>query len=107
MNFLAQIAEEKIREALANGEFDNLPGAGKSLDLSDEANVPGHMRAAFKILKNAGFLPQEMQLRKEIAGLREALAVCSDEKKQAQLASMINDKWSRYHILMERNRHEG
>jgi hypothetical protein len=50
------IAERKIEEALARGEFDNLPGAGRPLDLDDvDPLIPEELRMAFRILKNAGF----------------------------------------------------
>jgi len=57
------IAERKIEEALARGEFDDLPGEGRPLDLDDDALVPEDLRMAYRILKNAGFAPQEVQAR--------------------------------------------
>ena len=103
MEFLSRIAEEKIRQALAAGEFDHLPGHGKPLDLEDDAHVPEHLRAAFKILQNAGVLPQEMELRHEIAALQEQLVACTDVDEQQRLHSVLNDKNLRYHLLMEKN----
>lgn len=50
------IAERKIAEAFARGEFDDLPGAGRSLELDDDTLVPEDLRAAYRILKNAGFV---------------------------------------------------
>ena len=55
------IAERKIEEALARGEFDGLPGEGRPLELDDDALVPEELRMAYRILKNAGFAPQEVQ----------------------------------------------
>jgi len=55
------IAERKIEEALARGEFDGLPDEGRPLDLDDDALVPEELRMAYRILKNAGFAPQEVQ----------------------------------------------
>lgn len=51
--------EEKIKEAVKNGEFDNLPGKGKPLDLTDD--MPGlssELKMAYKVLKNAGYLDE-------------------------------------------------
>jgi hypothetical protein len=50
---LEWIAERKIAEAVSQGELDNLPGAGRPLDLGDDALVPEDMRMANRILKNA------------------------------------------------------
>lgn len=69
MNPIDQIAETRIREAIERGELSGLPGEGKPLQLDDDSAIPEELRAAYRILKNAGFLPPELQLRKE---LREA-----------------------------------
>ncbi len=69
MNPIDQIAETRIREAIERGELSGLPGEGRPLQLDDDSAIPEELRAAYRILKNAGFLPPELQLRKE---LREA-----------------------------------
>ncbi|WP_010529168.1 DUF1992 domain-containing protein [Lentibacillus jeotgali] len=54
------IVEDKIKESIENGDFDNLPGKGKKLNIRDE--LPGlssELNQAYKILKNAGFVPQD------------------------------------------------
>jgi hypothetical protein len=58
---LELIAERKIAEAIAQGEFDDLPGAGKPLDLDEDPLVPEEQRMANRILKNAGFAPREVE----------------------------------------------
>jgi len=63
------IAERKIAEALARGELDNLPGQGRPLELDDDALIPEELRAAYRILKNAGFVPPEFQALNDIASL--------------------------------------
>ena len=55
------IAEQRIAEAIANGDFDDLPGSGKPLELDDDSLVPEELRLAYRILKNAGFVPQEIE----------------------------------------------
>ena len=55
------IAEQRIAEAIANGELDGLPGAGKALELDDDALVPEELRVAHRILKNAGVAPPEVK----------------------------------------------
>jgi hypothetical protein len=67
------IAEQRIREALAQGEFDNLPGAGKPLRLDDDSLIPEDQRLAYRILKNAGYVPEELENRREIASLQQVL----------------------------------
>ena len=55
------IAERRIEEAIANGELDDLPGAGKPLALDDDALIPEDLRMAYRILKNAGYAPEEVR----------------------------------------------
>ena len=67
------IVEERIREAMRAGAFDGLPGAGRPLDLDDDRMVPEDLRMAFRILRNAGFVPPELEQRKEAADLRRLI----------------------------------
>src|SRR5438552_3926509 len=77
MDILAKIAEQRIREAMERGEFDNLPFHGKSIRLDDLTGVPEPLRMGYKILKNAGVLPEEMQLKKEMVSLKNLLDAIS------------------------------
>ncbi|MGH9332489.1 MAG: DUF1992 domain-containing protein, partial [Vicinamibacteria bacterium] len=61
MSFLERAAERKIQEAIERGEFDDLPLAGKPLPLESNRLVPEDLRLAYKILRDAGFLPPEME----------------------------------------------
>lgn len=73
MNLLDQIAETRIQEAIERGELRDLPGAGKPLQLDDDSAIPEELRVAYRILKNAGFLPPELQLRKEVREAEQLL----------------------------------
>jgi hypothetical protein len=90
MDFLHRIAEDRIRAAQDEGVFDNLPGKGKPLILDDDSAVPEDMRLAFKILKNAGCLPVEMEMRKEIYNIRQLLNTAIDERTRKQLRRELN-----------------
>ena len=68
------LAEQRILEALRNGDFDHLPGAGRPLVFEDETFVSPEQRMANHILRNAGFAPPEIGLRREIARLRAEIA---------------------------------
>ena len=69
MLWFEAMAEQKIREAIERGEFAGLPGQGRPLDLTDDALVPEDLRVAHRVLKNAGFLPRELEARKQIHDL--------------------------------------
>ena len=72
------LVEERIQEAMRRGDFDNLTGAGRPLALEDDSLVPPEVRIAYRILKNAGFVPPEVLERREIAELEESFAAMAD-----------------------------
>ena len=73
MWLLDQWAERHIIAAQSKGEFDRLPGTGKPLVLDDDSHVPLELRAGFRLLKNAGCLPPELEQRREAIQLLELL----------------------------------
>jgi hypothetical protein len=89
MHFLDALAEQRIAEAVAAGAFDDLPGAGKPLDLDDDALVPEELRVAHRILKNAGFLPPEVEARREIADVAELLRHAVDEPAKRRAVARL------------------
>lgn len=74
MWLLDEIAEQCIAEARDRGELDNLPGSGRRQQLDDDSFVPEHLRPAYRILKNAGYIPPEVQTRREIEKVEDLLA---------------------------------
>ncbi len=84
MNLFAILAEERIREAQDRGEFDNLPGQGRPLQLEDDSHVPQELRMAYKLLRNGGYLPPEIEERKEIDSLLDLLENCRDERDRVR-----------------------
>jgi hypothetical protein len=66
------LVEERIRKAQKDGAFYDLPGANKPLNFEDE-NIPEELRISHKILKNAGFLPPEIELKKKISHTEQLL----------------------------------
>ena len=73
MNPIDQLAEARIQEAIGRGELRGLPGEGRPLQLDDDSAIPEELRAAYRLLKNAGFLPPELQLRKEVREAEQLL----------------------------------
>ena len=106
MDILARIAEQKIRKAMEEGEFDNLGWDGKALNLEELSGVPETLRMGFKILKNAGVLPPEMELKKEIVGLRDLLKACAEDGERRRLEDQLNERMLRYNTMMERQFHK-
>ncbi len=90
MWLIDQLAEARIAEAAARGEFDDLPGAGRPLAVDDDVLVPEELRAAYRLLKNAGFIPPELALRREITDLRQLLSRVTDEGERAACTRRLN-----------------
>ena len=104
--FSERLIEEKIREAMEKGEFDNLPGKGKPLDLDAYFATPEDLRLGFSVLKSAGCAPPEVELQKELEALNAQLTTCSDEHKRQALNKEIESRILKFNLLMDSNRRE-
>jgi len=98
-----RIAEQRILEAQRKGEFDNLPGKGKPLELEDLSWVPEELRIGYHVLKNAHVLPPEAELLKDIHTLEDLLKHIEDEGERRALAKSIQSKMIRLDMLKHRS----
>ena len=95
-----------IKDAQERGEFDNLPGKGKPIDLTTYFDTPEDIRVAQSVLKNAGMTSREVDLLKEIAELKKALLVVANEKKKQELKKQIEEKQLNFSLMMERQKRQ-
>jgi hypothetical protein len=98
------IVEAIIQEAMARGEFENLPGKGKPIDLTDYFNTPEDVRLAQTMLKNADMLPVEVELLQEIVALKESIRSSADEADKAKYRKILTDKQMEFNLRVERRR---
>src|SRR5215208_4931641 len=84
MQLFAMLAEQKIQEAIERGELDDLPGAGKPLALDEDPLVPEDQRVAYRVLKNAGFVPLELEARKEIRSIEQMIDALPNGPERAR-----------------------
>jgi hypothetical protein len=68
-----RIAEKKIIAAIERGELSDLPGQGEPLPLDDDALVPEELRMAYRVLRNAGFVPPEVETLRAIGDLERSI----------------------------------
>lgn len=101
-----KIVEALIKEAQERGEFDNLPGKGKPIDLTTYFETPEEVRLAQSVLKNAGMISPEVVLLKEIAELRQMLAAVTDEMKKQEIRKRIEQKQIEFNLMMERQKRQ-
>lgn len=102
MFVVLKMIETRIKEAQERGEFDDLPGCGEPLNIEDDSNVPDDLRLAYKILKNAGCLPPELELRKEIRQMEDLLDDIADEREKYRLIKSINFKIMKLNMMGKR-----
>ncbi|MGE5307058.1 MAG: DnaJ family domain-containing protein [Alphaproteobacteria bacterium] len=98
-----RIAEQRILEAQRKGEFDDLPGKGKPLEIEDLSWVPEDLRIGYHILKNAHVLPPEAELRKDIYTIEDLLKHVADEGERRALAKSLQWKLIRLDLLKRRS----
>jgi hypothetical protein len=85
-----RLIENRIRDAQKKGEFDNLEGSGEPLDIEDFSGVPEDLRLSYKMLKNAGYAPPEIQLKKDIKKTEDLLACLTDESEKYHAIKKLN-----------------
>ena len=102
MSIFARIAEAKIQEGIERGDFDCLPGRGRPLQFDDLSGVPPHLRLGYKILRNAGVAPPEVELRREVYRLDREIAATTDPEALAELRRRRRDSDLNLAIMLER-----
>jgi hypothetical protein len=95
------IAEQRIAEAIARGEFDDLPGAGRPLSFDDDVLVPEELRLAYRMLRNAGFVPPEVGMLRDIADLER----CIDTLPEGEARAAALRKLQLLRLRLERAGH--
>jgi hypothetical protein len=86
------LAERKIEEAVSRGELDDLPGAGRPLELDDDPLVPEDLRLAYRILKNAGYVPPEVEQINQIEKLERLVSEGSGNEKAARKLALLKTR---------------
>jgi hypothetical protein len=83
------LVEQRLEEAVSRGELDNLPGEGRPLELHDDPLVPEDLRVAYRILKNAGYVPPEVEAVNDIAALERLVAETGDDAARTRAARKL------------------
>jgi hypothetical protein len=90
MLLLDRLAEQRIQEAESRGEFDDLPGAGHPLRIEeDNPFIPAELRTAYRLLKNAGYLPEEVCLLRDIREAEQLLLAAETEVQRQDVAARL------------------
>jgi PAS domain-containing protein len=99
------VVERQLEQAERDGAFENLPGRGRPLELEDLSMVPPELRASWILLRSSGFVPPELEARKDWVRLQDLLAACADAAERPRLQREAQQALLRYRLLMERAGH--
>jgi hypothetical protein len=95
MDYLDQLAERRIAEAVERGELDHLPGEGSPLPFEDAVLVPAELRTAYRILKNAGYVPPEVECLREIGELERLVERSEARDPDGRAVRRLELLWQR------------
>lgn len=105
MRAFRQMIERQILKAKAEGKLDGLEGEGKPLPDHPEASVVDPATAAgVRIMAEAGALPEEFGLKKQLAAARREWQAASDDAEKKALMAKIADLEMRYNIARDARR---
>ncbi|MBN2357855.1 MAG: DUF1992 domain-containing protein [Deltaproteobacteria bacterium] len=102
MTDFARLAEQRLREAIARGELDRLPGRGEPLALDDSAAVPAELRTAYRILRQHGLVPREVELLRRIDAARLRVEAASDPAVRAHELRQLEELCLEYNEIHRR-----
>jgi hypothetical protein len=99
---------QSLRESQRSGELQSAANWGKPLDLADGyAQTPEALRMGFKALKDAGFVPPEVETMKRIAALREVIASDPDAPTAEAMRRRMSELQQHLALRLEKLRMTG
>jgi len=93
--------DKRIEDWLAQQSSNDLPGKGKPLDLDEYFRCPEDLRIGYSLLKNAGFVPEEVEQLQQISRLIDELDRCADPAVRTRLRSQLNETRVRLTLTLE------
>ncbi|NMH70796.1 DUF1992 domain-containing protein [Bacillus sp. RO3] len=104
MDFSMIMSEQRIKKAYEDGEFKELPGFGKPLNLDDDAGIPQELKMAHRMMKNAGFTTEEMNIKNEMMRIEDLIRVCEDDLEKQELQRNLNERMLKYNAMLSKKR---
>lgn len=99
---LAHLAERRMLLAVAEGKLSHLSGEGRPLEAHpEEAYIDPAEAVGFRIMHEAGFMPQELTLGCQLADARDAWAAALDPIEKRVLMARIADLEMRRNMARE------
>ena len=98
--------EKLIEEWLAENECEELPGKGKPLNLDKYFSWPEDLRLGYSLLKNSGYVPEEVEQLREIKRLEEELRTCPEANLRTRLERRLQEKQVQLNLRLEQSRRQ-
>jgi Domain of unknown function (DUF1992). len=102
-----KLIDKIMRETMARGEFDDLKGKGKPLNLDVYLATPDEVRMGCSVLKRNKFVPEGVDRLREISELKESLGICSDAAKKSRIVKILHDRELALAVILKRNKQKG
>lgn len=100
-----RLVDQKIREAMQAGKFDDLPRKG-AIDLEEYFKLPAELRMAYSILKSAGCVPEEVEMLRDVDRLETALSSATGSDTRRSLQRELADARLKLDLALERRRRQ-
>ena len=85
-----ELAEARIAEAIRTGQFEDLPGEGERIPTEQVELVPEELRVTYRLLKNAGYIPKEISVLKEISEAEQLIVVLDEGEQKSSAVKRLN-----------------
>ncbi len=91
-----------VREAERSGEVKKLPGYGKPLELDEDTHVPPKYRMAYRVLKNAGYKPPEVEMIQRVSELREMIDAEANPGRRESLQTELRALQQKLDVALDK-----
>lgn len=98
--------DKLIEEWLTENEGEDLPGKGKPLNLEEYFSWPEDLRLGYSILRNSGYVPEEVEQLREIRRLEDELRICPDVKARTRLERKLREEQVKLSLRLEQSRRQ-
>lgn len=95
------IVEDLIKKAQRDGQFDNLPGAGKPLPPDEFAHYPEDIRMVMRILKNSGHDDEAQFVKEEMSDLQNQMKKATQREK-TELEQQYNQRLTQLNRMLSK-----
>lgn len=95
-----------VRNAEKSGEVKELPGYGKPFTLDDDKHIPSKYRMAYRMLKNAGYSPPEVEMIRRVSELKSEIKNEVDEHKRSALKTELSETQLKLDVALEKFKSE-